>query len=288
MDLSILIVNYNGAKLLPDCLNSVLKSKFSGSYEVLVIDNGSEDDSLQVLSAYESKIKLIPNTKNLGFSKGNNVLAKHAQGKYLYLLNNDTISQQDNLEVLYSFLNHRSFVGAVAPKLLNSDGSLQLPGSSLGHFRFKSTVPRSVPFILGAAVMIKKSLYEEIGGLDENYFFYNDDVDLCKTLLKKGYAIYYVPTTALTHIGGVATKTRKIGSLIEGYRGGLYLCKKHYGSFIYSIYRVLVLFDVIPKILFYLILFWVSQEKRSFLFGYFRILKIILFNQIYWEKKNVD
>ena len=87
MDISVLIVNYNGAKLLTDCLDSILNNNFKGDYEVLVIDNGSLDDSLSVLSVYQNRIRLIPNSHNLGFSKGNNILSKHARGDYLYLLN---------------------------------------------------------------------------------------------------------------------------------------------------------------------------------------------------------
>lgn len=286
MDISVLIVNYNGAKLLTDCLDSILNNNFKGDYEVLVIDNGSLDDSLSVLSVYQNRIRLIPNSHNLGFSKGNNILSKHARGDYLYLLNNDTISQPNNLQILYDFLKQNVSVGAVAPKLLNQDGSLQCPGSIFGHFRFKGSVPRSVPFILGAAVMMKKQLYDEIGGLDEHYFFYNDDVDLCKTLIKKGYSIYYLPITAVTHIGGVSTKTRKIGSLVEGYRGGLYLCRKHYGRVLCFFYSFFVLIDVFLKIFIYSILFWQNKEKRAFLKGYFQILKIVVSHDIHWEKKN--
>jgi GT2 family glycosyltransferase len=282
--LSIIIVNYNGAKFIPACIDSILKSKTSFPYEIIVIDNMSSDDSIDVLKTYGDTIKLIESKENLGFSQGNNVASRDAVGDYYFLLNNDTVINESTLQILVDYLIDKPKVGAITPKLLNEDGSLQAPGSIFGSWKFKSTVPVKVPFIAGAAVLMKKSVYEKMGGLDANLFFYNDDIDMCKVLYKLNYEIHYVPTANLIHIGGLSTKFRKIGSLIEGYRGGMYVCYKHYGVLIYSIYRVLVLFDIIPRLVGHLLLSLLSSTSRKMVKAYLEVIRIDIMNDIFLIK----
>ena len=284
MDISILIVNYNGAKFIEGCLDSVLASKFSGTFETILIDNLSPDNSLEVVKPYEDRVTVIAHPENTGFSKGNNIAAEQATGDYLFLLNNDTVLEPDTLQRLFDFLTTRDDIGAVAPKLLNEDGSIQCPGSSLGHWRFKQSKPVSVPFIAGAAVLIPRPVWTKMGGLDENLFFYNDDIDMCKSILKLGFKIYYLPDSQLLHFGGLSTKFRKIGSLIEGYRGGFYIAYKHYGLIAYHLYRIIVLFDILPRLTFHTLGALFSRSQREFAKAYLEILKINLRNDIFLEK----
>ncbi|RAP32317.1 hypothetical protein DID76_00510 [Candidatus Marinamargulisbacteria bacterium SCGC AG-414-C22] len=276
MKVSILIVNYNGEKFIDDCLKSVFASKLNGSIETIVVDNDSTDHSIAVLKSYVPKIKVIQNHHNSGFSKGNNIAADYASGDYLFLLNNDTILKEDTIQVLLDFMTSKPNIGVVVPKLLNEDGSLQCPGSILGQWRFKSNKPTVVPFVAGAAVLMKRTVFDEINGLDENLFFYNDDIDLCKSLKRAGYDIYYEPRAQLIHIGGLSTKFRKLKSLVEGYRGGFYICQKFYGPVALTGYRILIFFDLIPRLCMHLFKSLFSEEDAKYVKSYLKIIKINL------------
>ena len=286
VDISVFIVNYNGAAFIAACLDSIYQSEITYSYEVIVVDNLSTDDSVDVLKHSKHPIKLIESSCNLGFSRGNNCAFAHSEGRFVFLLNNDTVLRKNTLEILANYLKDNPKVGAITPKLCNADGSLQAPGSMLGKWRFKQPQPIKVPFIAGAAVLMPRNVYEQIGGLDPNLFFYNDDIDMCKMIHKHGYEIHYVPTSELTHFGGLSTQFRKIGSLIEGYRGGLYICYKHYGSIAYFIYRFLVLIDILPRLVIHSVLGVFSSNQRAFSRAYLTVLGIDFTGDIFLKKSN--
>lgn len=284
IDLSIIIVNYNGAAFIRECLDTLFASKVSFTYEVIIVDNDSKDNSLEVLKDYQDRIILLANDNNVGFAQGNNQAIKICNGTSVFLLNNDTILFENTLQTLWDF--HKQNLDAViTPKLLNKDKTLQSPGSMWGSWRFKATKPRKVPFIAGAAVIMTKETYWAMGGLDENLFFYNDDIDMCKTLVKMGRPIYYYPQSEIIHVGGLSTKFRRVGSLIEGYRGGIYLSLKHYGPIRSIIYRVLLMVDLLPKIMIYALLSPFSKNHRDFLGGYVHIFKINLLGDVYMPSR---
>ncbi len=199
MKLSIIIINYNGGTYIQACLDSLFASGIKDPFEVIVFDNHSEDRSIETLRQYGSKITLIENKENIGFSRGNNACLPYCSGELLLLLNNDTYIKKGAIQSMIDYYEKTSQIGALSPKLLNEDGSIQIQGSSLGAWRFKSKNPRKVPFICGAALMISKTLYNEIGGLDENVFFYNDDIILCKELKKRQKDIHYLPSAEVIH-----------------------------------------------------------------------------------------
>ncbi|RAP31551.1 hypothetical protein DID78_00940 [Candidatus Marinamargulisbacteria bacterium SCGC AG-343-D04] len=277
---SVLIVNFNGARFISNCLDSLLKSQGDFDLDVVVVDNCSTDQSLDVLSTYKSKITLVKNRHNSGFSKGTNIAASYAKGEYYFLLNNDTVVEQNTIQLLLEYLKEHDDIGALVPKLLNEDGSIQCPGSFLGHWRFKSTKAIDVPFVAGAAVLMTNIVYNSIGGLDENLFFYNEDVDLCKTLLKRKLRLVYFPSSQLIHYGGLSTKFRKIGSLIEGYRGGFYVCYKHY-PYLFFIYRVLVMLDVLLRLCIHMLRAFFSVHQREYVSLYLTIIRIIVRKDIF-------
>lgn len=288
MSVSVLIVNYNGAKFIKDCLDSVLKSECSFPLDIICIDNASTDHSLDVLVSYKDRITVIQNKHNSGFSKGNNIAADYAKGEMYFLLNNDTVVRSDTIQKLYDFMVGEKHIGALVPKLLNEDGTIQCPGSILGQWKFKSPSVQDVSFVAGAALLMHKNVYEEIKGLDENLFFYNDDIDLCKTLKRQGYRLVYYPKAELTHFGGLSTQFRKVGSLIEGYRGGFYVCRKHYGVVAFLFYRILVLVDILPRLCFHCLLSIVFKTHRDFVRVYFQALLIDITGNIYVDHPPVD
>ena len=249
MDLSIIIVNYNGAPFIQGCLDSVFGSHTHYGYEVIIVDNASRDGSVPILRACGHPITLIENATNVGFSAANNQGVAQSTGRYIFLLNNDTVVESDTIQCLLDYFTGHSDVGIVAPQLLNRDGSLQGHGSGLMKWRYSGKKAIEVSFVTGAAMMVSREVYLRVGGLDENYFFYNEDLDFCKMIQKLGYSIIYLPSARLTHFGGLSTATRKRESIVEGYRGGLYFCKKHYGSSVYILYRFILFFDLIPRYL---------------------------------------
>lgn len=271
--ISVFIVNFNGAAFIAACLESVLASECAVPFEIIVVDNQSTDDSLAVLQGYTDRVTVLKNLHNSGFSKGNNIAATVAQGHYYFLLNNDTVLPKDTLEALYTYMKTQQNIGALVPKLLSKNNTLQCPGSIWGSWRFYAKQPVDVPFIAGAAVFMSREVYESIGGLDENLFFYNDDVDLCKVLLKQKRRLVYYPLTSLTHYGGLSTSFRKLGSLIEGYRGGFYICYKHYPRF-YQVYRLVVLLDIIPRLIYHFLCSFFKSEQSKFVDAYKMVLRI--------------
>jgi GT2 family glycosyltransferase len=277
--LSIIIVNWNGAKFLKGCLDSILEIPCDYATEIILLDNASTDNSHAILAPYESRITLIKNPSNVGFSKGNNLCLPYAKGKYLLLLNNDTVLKENALNTMVSFFEAHPEIGAISPKLLNADGSIQIQGSSLGAWRFKSKTPRTLPFICGAALMTTRALYTEIGGLDENLFFYNDDIDFCKQMQKRKKDIYYLPDAQVTHFGGLSTKFRKAAATVDGYRGSLYLSRKFYPLIVHIIYRFLVLVDASIKAIVYGILSLFFKKAQDYFHAYRRIIGIVFSGQ---------
>lgn len=286
--ISVFIINFNGAKFIRPCLDSVLASECNVEFEVIVVDNQSTDDSLAVLEDYKDNVVVLKNKHNSGFSKGNNIAASFAKGEFYFLLNNDTVLPKQTLQQLYDYHLQYPDIGALVPKLLNKDGSIQCPGSVLGQWKFKSVKPIDVKFVAGAALMMTRSIYDEIGGLDENLFFYNDDVDLCKTLLKKNYRLVYYPLAQLTHFGGLSTTFRKLGSLIEGYRGGMYVCYKHYGKIAFFVYRFLVCFDLIPRLLVHFLRSLVQPDQKEYVRSYIKVIIINIKKDIFVKHPSVQ
>jgi GT2 family glycosyltransferase len=279
LDISVILVNFNGAAFIEQCLDSLFASTIPYSYEVILVDNASTDNSLQILERYKDRIRLYRNTENTGFSFANNQAIRVAHGRYLFLLNTDTVLEPDALLLMMQTHEREPNIGAIAPKLLNGDGTLQCPGSSFGHWRFKQDRRRNVPFIAGAAVLIRKSVMEEMGLMDENLFFYNDDIDMSRFLRRRGYPIVYLPEARVIHFGGLSTVYRKVGSLIEGYRGGIYLAYKHYGFLAGTVYRIVLVVDIF----FNLILNMLRGNMELFQ-GYLRVLWIDITNDIYLER----
>jgi GT2 family glycosyltransferase len=281
VEVSIVIVNYNGAPYINRCIDALLNSKTKDQQEIIVIDNNSQDDSLLKLQAYQNKIILIKNKINTGFAHANNQGFKKANGAYIFILNNDAFVEPDTISKLLQLYKKLPNIGALAPRLLNADHSIQYSGSILGHYQYKTKIPRQVKFIPGAAIFTAQTIIKQINGFDENFFFYNEDIDFCKQIIKRGYALYYDPHNAIIHYQGAATKTRKPASIIEGYRGGLYFCFKHYPLAIYHLYRILLLLDLIPKMVYYSILSVIDKEKINIAKAYFEIIKLNITNNIF-------
>lgn len=219
--ISILIVNWNGAKYLADCFRSVME-KVSVPFEVIVVDNHSSDGSAETIAVSYPWVKLIRSDHNLGFAAGNNLAARHAKGEYLLLLNNDTILETDVLDAV-TVLQQDARVGAVGAAMFGGDGAKRpscahfpLPArlwlfSSIWHDPTRTGQPWHSPcgvpvyrcdYVEGSFLMTRSSAWNELGGIDERNFMYGDDVEYCRSLVDKGLLTVHCPSIRYVHFGG--------------------------------------------------------------------------------------
>ena len=252
MDLSIIIVSWNVADLLANCLNSILTHPPSGSYEILVVDNASSDDSVRVLREKFPQVRLILNDQNVGFAGANNQAMQAATGRYLLLLNPDTIVFEGTLQCLVDFLDQHPQAGAAGSLYENPDGSLQpsafpFPTVSrelwrLLHLdrlhaygtynmqRWSRKTPREVDSLQGASLMLRRAALDETGLLDTGYFMYTEEIDLCYRLRQKGWSLYWVPRSRIIHFGGQSTRQAALKMFLCLYGSKVQFFRKHYGE----------------------------------------------------------
>lgn len=243
IELSVIIVNYNGLEYLEACLDA-LYEKLSGIvYEIIILDNDSADGSCKYIKNNHPDVILIASNKNLGFGKGNNEAVKNAAGEYLLLINNDTIIL-DNLLPVFKFIKADINIGTLGIKMLNGNEQyLQSVGKFpdfKGLFRIKNlskvgeefekghfTKPfYEVDWISGSFIIIPTNVYKEVGGFDEDYFMYVEDVDLGKKIHDRGYKNIFLPQYRYIHFVGF--KKARNPLLISGYK--TYISKHFTGA----------------------------------------------------------
>lgn len=238
VDLSIITVTYNSQKYIKRLLDSLNKFRPERT-EIIIVDNKSSDNTLKILKSRKN-IRLIENDSNDGFAKGSNSGAKIAQGEYLLFLNPDTDIFDDSISALLSFIKSNKDVGLVGPALIEPSGKTQpsvrnlptLEGAFLQYYlgfknKYDDYVPEGedsveVESLFGAAMMIKKTTFEKVGGFDERYFMYFEDLELCKAVKNLGLKVYYLPKARFTHVVGGSiseAKTRWIADSTNIYHG---------------------------------------------------------------------
>lgn len=257
IDLSIIIVNYNVKEFLKNLLHSIHKATQNLSIEIIVVDNASDDGSLEMIKEKFPDVILIANEKNFGFGKANNIGLEKARGKYILLINPDTLVSEDTFTKLIKFFNSHPEAGMVGCKILNPDGTLQLacrrsfPGPWTSFTKvtgLSNLFPKSKLFarynltyldenqtyevdaISGSFMMFRKEVYEKVGGFDEQFFMYGEDLDLCYRVQKAGYKIYYVHTTQIIHYKGESTKRSSLDETRVFYNAMHLFVKKHFAS----------------------------------------------------------
>lgn len=239
MDLSIIIVSYNTEALLCDCIRSVKAAKWRSDYEIIVVDNGSKDGSVEMLHREFPETKVIANKTNNLFAIANNQGAKIAEGRWLLLLNSDTFVEDDNLQRLLDYADTTpKDVVCIGPKLLNSDGTLQSEGCfgsthydmitkhfklgtilptfigkwilPPGTYKWNRNVPHEVGWVVGAAMLMRADKYREVGGLNEKLEFYGEEPEFSFRCGKIGLKTMYFPYSAIIHFGGAQVVKFKI------------------------------------------------------------------------------
>ena len=254
-DLSVIIVNTNNGNVISQCLDSVFHYTEGLDYEVIVVDNGSTDGSREMLRLWPNRVQLIEAGANLGFSKANNRGMEKAQGRAVILLNSDTELKDNALKTLYDFLLSAPRCGACGGKLVYSSGA---PQWSYGYYpsfprmlwitlsgllrinagRKEWAVipgdlhsPIPVEYICGADLMMKRSVLDQVGLLDERFFVYSEETDLCKRITEAGHPIWYLPNVEIIHhIEGSFRERKKMREIIY-YTSLFKFLEKHYGYY---------------------------------------------------------
>lgn len=281
IDLSIVIVSWNVASLLEQCLHSIISRDLSvvgpdnaadsvdpriPRVEIIVVDSASSDDTTTMLRNNFPQVHLLAQSVNVGFTKGNNIGLARAQGRHLLLLNPDTEIIDDALSRLISHLDAHPDVGIVGPHTLNSDGSTQssrrrFPTRRMAFFEstwLQDYTPRAwldtfyvaeaddreminVDWVQGSCLMARREVYEQIGGLDEGYVMYSEELDWCKRASDQGWRVQYVGTAQIIHHGGKSTEQSGPRKHIHFQQSKLRYNRKVYGLWFAQILRLFLL-----------------------------------------------
>jgi GT2 family glycosyltransferase len=255
--LSVVIVNYNVKHFIEQCLFSVLKAAQHVSCEVFVVDNNSVDGSVALIKERFPQITLIENKVNTGFSVANNQAIRLARGEYVLLLNPDTVVQEDTFVKTVAFMDEHPDAGGLGVKMLDGQGNFApeskrgLPTPAVAFYKmfgFSKLFPRSRKFgkyhltylpeneinevdvLSGAFMLMRKSLLDKIGLLDETFFMYGEDIDLSYRITKAGYKNYYFPLTQIIHYKGESTKRSSINYVLIFYKAMAIFSKKHFSG----------------------------------------------------------
>lgn len=255
MKLSVIIVNYNVEHFLEQCLISVRKASQNIETEVFVVDNNSVDGSVEMVHAKFPEVQVLANTENVGFAKANNQAIRKAKGKYVLLLNPDTVVEDDTFEKVIRFMEEHPEAGALGVKMVDGSGKF-LPESKRGLptpatafykiFGLSTLFPHSKRFskyhlgyldeneihsvdvLAGAFMLIRKESLEKTGLLDEDFFMYGEDIDLSYRMIRAGYKNYYFPKTRIIHYKGESTKKSSVNYVLVFYRAMVIFARKHF------------------------------------------------------------
>jgi GT2 family glycosyltransferase len=274
LDLSVVILNWNTAALLEQCLETLVGTQSAIDYEIVVVDNNSTDNSREMVAAQFPTVRLIANTENLGFGAGNNVAVPQTTGRWILFLNSDTTVLPDALTRLVQFGDNDETIGIIGAKLLNPDGSLQYscrqyPNLGTGFFRntplgrlfpnnkfasdylmksFDHLTPRDVDWVSGAALCIRRTLVQQIGAFDDDFFMYCEDVDLCWRANhaplpndpSRTWRVVYFPDAVIYHHIGKSSDLVPTRMTYEFHRSQYLFYKKHYAATMPFLLRPLI------------------------------------------------
>ena len=257
MKLSVIIVNYNVSAFLEQALSSAVKALRGIDGEIFVVDNHSVDNSVAMVKAKFPQVKLIENLENVGFAKANNQAIRISTGEYVLLLNPDTLVEEDTFEKCIRFMDETLDCGGLGVKMVDGQGRF-LPESKRGIpypkssfyklFGLSKLFPKSQKFgayhatyigedethevevLSGAFMMMRKSVLDKVGLLDEDYFMYGEDIDLSYRILKGGYKNYYFPQTRIIHYKGESTKKGSLNYVYVFYKAMQIFAKKHFSA----------------------------------------------------------
>jgi hypothetical protein len=277
IDLSIIIVNWNSKEYLIKCLVSIENEIKDLTKEIIIIDNNSSDDSVEMVKQSFPEVYLILNKENQGFAKANNSGIRASKGKYICLINSDVIVLKECLPKLFAFMENHKNVGLITPKMLDSDGKTgqammlfpTLRNTLTRALALDSLFPKShicssfimssydynkttaAEVLLGFFWMIRREAFEDVGLLDERFFIYAEDIDLCKRFYEKGWQNVYYAEAQVIHFGGASSSLQPIRFYLEMLRANMSYFKKHFGRKSILLYRLILLLHHVIRLYVY-------------------------------------
>lgn len=245
-DISVVIVNWNLLEFLHGCLESVRRFGSGVAVEVIVVDNNSDDGSVEMVERDFPEVVVIRNSENVGFSRASNQGMKAASGRYLFLLNNDCLVQDSALHRMVAYMDSHPEAGVCGPRVVNSDGTLQVYSKgyypSILRIMGKMFIPERIKYswvtssglyeyddkkkireydwLSGCALMVRRRALEDVGLLDADVFMYCEDVDWCYRMRKSGWKVMYLPQAQVLHYGG-QSMLRQRGAIVGSHAAGL-------------------------------------------------------------------
>ena len=285
MSVSIIIINYNGGRLLKDCIDSIYREATTLPFDIWVVDNDSQDNSIEIIKQHYPHVNVIENRTNIGFAKASNMVLLTSTTDYFLLLNPDTIICNQAIEKVVGYMDQRTEVGIAGCKVLNEDGGVQLacrrsiPTPKVAFFRLtgmsklfpKSKLiakynltyldagePHEVDAVSGAFLMIRKTVVDDIGKLDERFFMYGEELDWCLRAKKAGWKVIYYPDAEIIHYKGECSKSNSRKATFEFYRSMYLFHKKHFADKYNPIINIIIYAGIILKAV---------SSWRSFLFS---------------------
>ncbi|KYH30673.1 N-acetylglucosaminyl-diphospho-decaprenol L-rhamnosyltransferase [Clostridium tepidiprofundi DSM 19306] len=280
MDLSVIIVNYNTKDLLKQTIDSVIKTTKNIKYEIIVSDNNSHDGSIEMMKEVFPQIKLIENNDNLGFSKGNNVAIRESKGRYVLLLNSDTVVLDNCLEQCVNYMDKHKYTGVLGCKVVLKNGELDhacrrgfpTPQASLYYMlKLNKFWPNNekytqytlshlnedeineVDSVMGAFMMVRREAIEKVGLLDETFFMYGEDIDWCYRIKEAGYKVVYYPKANIIHYKGASSSKKPFKTIYEFHRAMYIFYNKHYREKYSFLITILVYIGIMLKLVLTLI-----------------------------------
>ena len=297
-DISIIIVNYKVKEYIIPCIESIYKhTSKSLRYEILVIDNNSNDGSIDVIKSQFSDVKIYENTENIGFSKAVNQGAETAIGKYIFILNPDTKLIEDSISILFTFLEKNETVAVVGPAIVTESGIKQqsywkeptlintiLSIYHLDFLNYKKNYRNEigdktilVDSISGGAFFVQKDVFQNLNGYHPN-LFWMEDIDFCTKVRKLDNKIIYYPETKIIHYGGKSAEKNLPLAISNQLLSKIKYFKLHHSGIETIILTVAILFIALIKSILFLIVFPLGSNYRKKMIGYLSVIKGILTN----------
>lgn len=273
-DLSVIVVNWNARELLRRCLASIQEQTQGITYEILVVDNASSDCSADMVATHFPDVGLIRNAENVGFAKANNQAISHARGRYILLLNPDTVVLDNALEQMVTFAEGEPQIGSLGCKILAPDGNIdfrcarrfpsllteffsrtrlskRFPHNPLfGRFMmgdWDHNSSREVECLVGACMMVRREVIDQVGPLDEDFFMYGEDMEWCHRIKKGGWQVFYYSEPQILHVGACSTAQNSAEMGVEYLQSMALFFRKYRGPGYALAYRILVLATTLAK-----------------------------------------
>jgi N-acetylglucosaminyl-diphospho-decaprenol L-rhamnosyltransferase len=283
--ISIIIVSWNTARFLENCLDSILATPPTESVEIWVVDNASTDDSPRMVREKFPQVHLIENRVNAGFARANNQAIQRCMGNYVLLLNPDTLVKSGALQALVDFMEKTPEAGAAGARILNPDGSLQIsswprptlsrelwrlfhldslsPYAEYPRTKWETNQAQEVDLLLGACLLLRKDVLDQVGFLDENYFMYSEEIDLCFRMQRAGWRLFWVAHAQVVHFGGQSTQQVPTEMFLNLYHGKIKYFRKHHGWLAAQIYKLILTFAALSRLVLAPFVFFEHSSRRQ-------------------------